>query len=101
MYWIIVMGHKETARALHGTIRPSHRAYIWRTDLPARLLLGAPLTSDDGVSPIGSWLLVEAPDRVSVEAFAAGDPYVLADLPEHITITALHADFDASRILPR
>lgn len=101
MYWIIVMSHKEAARTLHGTIRPAHRAYIWRTDLPARLLLGSPLISDDGTRPIGSWLLVEAPDRASVEAFAASDPYVLADLPDRITITALHADFDASRILPR
>jgi uncharacterized protein len=98
MHWIIVTSDKEGSGALRAATRDTHRAYIWRKDLPARLLLGAPLTDDDGTTGIGSWLLVEAPDRASVEAFVAKDPYVLAGLPAKVNITALHNGFDASRI---
>ncbi len=101
MHWIIVTSDREGAGELRAATRDAHRAYIWRTDLSVRLLLGAPLTADDGTTGIGSWLLVEAPDRAAVEAFVAKDPYVLAGLPAHIGITALHNGFDASRINPR
>jgi uncharacterized protein len=98
MHWIIVTSDKEGSGELRAATRDAHRAYIWRKDLPALLLLGAPLTADDGMTGIGSWLLVEAPDRAAVEAFVAKDPYVLAGLPAKVSITALHNGFDASRI---
>jgi uncharacterized protein YciI len=101
MHWIIVTKDKEGAAELRAATRDAHRAYIWRTDLAVRLLLGAPLAADDGTTALGSWLLVEAADRAAVEAFVAQDPYVLAGLPAEIKITALHKGFDASRIAPR
>ena len=100
MHWIIVTRDRDGAGELRASTRPAHRAYIWRKDLTARLLIGAPLTRDDGATGIGSWLLVEAPDRAAVEAFVAQDPYVLAGLPAEVHITALHNDFAASRIVP-
>lgn len=100
MHWIVVTRDEDDAAALRTATREAHRAYIWRKDLPARLLLGAPLAKDDGATGIGSWLLVEAPDRATVEAFLADDPYVLAGLTAQINITALHNGFDASRIAP-
>lgn len=100
MHWIIVTRDKEGAGELRAKTREAHRAYIWRKDLPARLLLGAPLTADDGATSFGSWLLVEAPGRAAVEAFLAQDPYVLAGLPVDTQITALHNGFDASRVAP-
>jgi uncharacterized protein len=98
MHWIIVTNDKEDSADLRAATKAAHRDYIWRKDLSALLLLGAPLTADDGVTAIGSWLLVEAPDRTAVETFIADDPYVLAGLTGKITITALHDRFDASRI---
>jgi uncharacterized protein YciI len=38
------------------------------------VVTGGPLVSDDGAASIGSLMVVEAPDRASVEAFNRADP---------------------------
>jgi hypothetical protein len=38
------------------------------------------LLAEDGTTPIGSLLVVEAADRAAIEAFCAADPYALAGL---------------------
>jgi uncharacterized protein YciI len=57
--------------------RADHLDYVARRRDMVRL--AGPLLTDDG-QMAGSLFILEAPDRASVEAFAAGDPYRLADV---------------------
>ncbi|HEX4197060.1 MAG TPA: YciI family protein [Caulobacteraceae bacterium] len=43
---------------------------------------------DEAGQPAGSMILLDAPDRAAVEAFAAADPYRLAGLFERVDIHA-------------
>ena len=45
------------------------------------------LVADDGSTPIGNLLLVEAPDRASVEAFNGADPFTTGGVREMATIS--------------
>ena len=94
MYWLIIERDKRDQESTRLRTREAHRDYIWRVDLPARLLVGSPLSDDDGAAMTGTWLLVEAPDRAAAEAFAEGDPYRKAGLFERVEIAALHPVFD-------
>jgi len=77
-------------KADHGHVRaenrPAHIDYL-KSNL-ARIVIGGPLTSDDGAAMQGSMLVIEAADRAEAEAFAAGDPYAKAGLFESVTIKA-------------
>ena len=59
-----------------------HRAFL--DEAPARhgvrVLLSGPLTSDDGSAMIGSFFLLEAPNRKAIEEMFAGDPLTAADV---------------------
>ena len=59
-----------------------HRAYL--DEAPARhgvtVLLSGPLTSDDGATMIGSFFLLDAPDRASIDALFADDPLTAANV---------------------
>jgi uncharacterized protein YciI len=50
--------------------------------------LSGPLVADDGKTMIGSLMIVEAPDRATVEAFNRADPFHAAGLWEKVNITA-------------
>jgi uncharacterized protein len=39
------------------------------------ITVGGPLVSDDGVNPIGSLMVLEAPDRAAAENFNRADPF--------------------------
>jgi uncharacterized protein YciI len=74
----------------HGHVRtenrPAHLDYLkGQVD---KLLIAGPLLADDGVSVLGSLLVIEAADRAAAEAFAAGDPYAKAGLFEKVTVIA-------------
>jgi uncharacterized protein YciI len=69
--------------ALRMAAREAHLAYIAaKRDL---VRLAGPYLDDAG-QPVGSMLVVEAPDLAAVEAFAAADPYALADLFARVDI---------------
>jgi len=53
-----------------------------------KIVMSGPLTADDGETMIGSLLLIESPDRASVERFNAADPFHKAGIWERVTITA-------------
>ena len=63
--------------------REAHLAYV-RARLD-QVKLGGPLLDDAG-QMIGSMLILEAPDRAAVEAFAKDDPYGLAGLFDRVEI---------------
>ena len=58
--------------------RPAHLVYL-EANLD-RIRFAGPLLAEDGTTPIGSLLVVEAADRAAIEAFCAADPYALAGL---------------------
>ena len=64
--------------------RAAHLAFL--ETHKANLVAAGPLQSDDGASMVGSVLIMDFPDRASVEAFAAGDPYAAAGLFESVVI---------------
>ena len=65
--------------------REAHLAYI--AEHGAIVKLGGPLLSADG-QPNGSLIILEVEDRADAEAFAAKDPYKLADVFERVDIRA-------------
>ena len=75
-------------KADHGHVRaanrPAHLEYL--NNLLDRIVLGGPMTTEDGSTAIGSLIVIEAKDRADAENFAAGDPYAKAGLFESVTI---------------
>jgi hypothetical protein len=63
----------------------AHWAY--ELSIKDRILAAGSLRSDDGVTPIGSLLIVDAETRAEAEAIIAGDPATKAGLRGKITIT--------------
>lgn len=82
LYCIDKAGHSQ----LRADNRPAHLDYL-KANLD-RLVVAGPLLADDGVTVLGSLLIIEAADRAAAEAFAAGDPYAKAGLFESVTIRA-------------
>jgi len=66
----------------------AHKAFLSDTSrFGVRIVMSGPLTSDDGVTMIGSFFLIEAADRAAVEAFHHADPFFSAGIWETVTIT--------------
>jgi hypothetical protein len=99
MFFAVIAFDKPDSIETRMKARPAHRAYGDRYDLPARKVIGVPLTEDDGQSMNGTLLVLEAPDRAGVEAYLAGDPYVEAGLFESTRIVAVHESFSMIRDL--
>jgi uncharacterized protein YciI len=74
----VTLTDRPDALKLRLATRPSHLAYLGA--LGAAIKLGGPFLAPDGESPIGTILLIEAPDRAALDAIVAGDPYVKAGL---------------------
>lgn len=70
-------------------LRDGHRARLRQHDHPVTVRIGGPLLDDAGAM-IGTMLVIEAGTRADVEAFLSGDPYMLADLFEQVTITGFN-----------
>ena len=59
-------------QAVHG----AHIAHLKAAkDFGVTIVTGGPLIADDGKDSIGSLMLLEAPDRKTVEAFNRADPF--------------------------
>ena len=66
----------------------AHKAFLSDTSaFGVKIVMSGPLVADDGTSMIGSFFLIEAPDRATVERFNAADPFKQADIWERVTIT--------------
>ena len=67
----------------------AHSAYLKDASAHGvKIVVSGPLTTDDGETMIGSLIVVEAPDRASVEKFNENDPYNKAGVWKERTITA-------------
>ena len=68
---------------------PAHGAHLaGAAKWGVKIVMSGPLTKDDGATPIGSHIVVEAPDRKAAEAFHHADPFYAADVWESTSVTA-------------
>jgi uncharacterized protein YciI len=96
MLFAISCQDKPGALDLRLATRPTHLEYL---DGQAEVIVeGGPVLDAEG-KPCGSLLLVNLPDQVAAEAFAAADPYAKAGLFETVTIRPFRSVFkDGKRI---
>lgn len=84
MQFILECHDKDGGLDLRLATRPPHLAYLEsRID---HIIVAGPILDDDGAKPVGSLLIVDFPDRATVEAFAAADPYAQAGLFKSVSI---------------
>lgn len=100
MQWVVICRDKPGMEDARQQTRADHRAYIWRDDLPATMLTGAPLSDDTGNRMLGTWLVLEAPDRDAVDRFLRGDPYTKLDMFQSVDVFPVFKGYDPSVILP-
>jgi uncharacterized protein YciI len=101
MYWLMTCRHRPDAESLRAEHRDAHRNHVATGGGGlAKVLIGSPLTEDDGETQTGNFGILEAPTREAAMAFAEGDPYARAGIVERIEITALASRFQAHRIDP-
>ncbi len=72
---------------IRKTTRPAH--LDWLKTLGARYKLGSPLMGDDGATPCGSIIAVEADSLAEAKAVFAQDPYMKAGLWARIEVHAM------------
>ena len=65
---------------------PAHVKYVYEHSI--KIVHAGPLVCDDGVSPIGSLIIVDAPNRETVKKFIDKDPYVKAGLFSQMSLIA-------------
>jgi uncharacterized protein len=64
--------------------RPDHLAHM--QGFADQIRFAGPFLSDGEPQPIGSLIVLEAPDKAAVEAFLAADPYTQAGLFQSVEI---------------
>ena len=64
----------------------AHVKYVYNHGI--KIIHAGPLVCDDGVSPIGTLIIVEASNREVVQKFIDNDPYVKAGLFCQISLIA-------------
>tara|TARA_X000000950_G_C13844920_1_gene631882 strand:- start:117 stop:395 length:279 start_codon:yes stop_codon:yes gene_type:complete len=64
----------------------AHVKYVYEHGI--KIVHAGPLVCDDGVSPIGSLIIVDAPNRETVKKFIDKDPYVKAGLFSQMSLIA-------------
>jgi uncharacterized protein YciI len=77
-------GRRERSRNFRA-----HRAHLdgaGRTGV--EVVSAGSMVADDGETPIGSLLVLEAPDRAAVEAFCRADPYQANGVWERVDVRA-------------
>ena len=66
----------------------AHKAHLpTAADYGVTLVISGPLVADDGETMIGSFMLIEAPDRASVERFNGADPFARGGVWASVAIT--------------
>lgn len=86
MRWMLIAIDKPDHVEVRAAARPAH--VEWVLGSLDHVVRAGPLLSDDGETMKGTVIEAEFDDRAAVEAWAAQDPYLAADLFESVTITA-------------
>jgi len=85
--YIIYQEDRPDGAALRAAARAEHLAYLERhADI---LVLGGATLADDGVTRIGSVLIVNVPSREAAERFSMEEPFRKAGLFKSVKITRM------------
>jgi uncharacterized protein YciI len=69
----------------------AHRAYVESDHVhKVSVVMSGPLQSPDGESMIGSLFIIAAEAQPDVEAFAAGDPFMVKGVWGQISVSRFH-----------
>ena len=79
---------KDGALERRMAVMQAHRDYL--AQAPVEVVMSGPLMSDDEQTIIGSFYLIEAPDRAAIEAFQKDDPLVQADIWKSAHVNVFH-----------
>ncbi len=90
MLFTLLCTDKPGSLDLRMATRPTHLAYL--QSCKAMLISAGPMLDLEG-KPCGSVIILEAADRATAEAFAAGDPYAKAGLFESTIVRGFRAVF--------
>lgn len=89
MLFIVHVRDKPGAAAARAAHYDADKAYIADTSKwGVRIVMSGPLVADDGVTPIGSHFVLEAPDRSAVESFHSHDPFFAVGVWDKADIAA-------------
>lgn len=77
--FLVIAQDKKGAEDLRAQHREAHVSYLRKHHAKVRIDVGGPLTADESNSA-GTFLIVAARDRASVEEFVAGDPFAAAGI---------------------
>jgi uncharacterized protein YciI len=86
MLYVLTLMDKPAAGELRHQIRPVHKAYL--AEIQDRIAFAGPLMADDGVTMVGSLLVIDFPDRQAATTWLAQEPFVQAGL---FSSTAVYA----------
>jgi uncharacterized protein len=78
MLYALICTDKPESLGLRKSNRPDHIAYL--EGLGEALVLAGPFTQEDGATPNGSLIVIEAASLEAAREFAARDPYGKAGL---------------------
>jgi uncharacterized protein YciI len=78
MQFAVLNHDKPDGLELRMKVRETHLEYL--RSVGDRLMTAGPILSEDGKTPIGSLLIVEAESLEAAREFAAADPYARAGL---------------------
>lgn len=81
--YLVIARDRPDAGDLRAQTRPRHLEYLAARTIDI-ILSGPILTEDERMA--GSMFVISAPDRATVEAFLAGDPYARAGLFDSVSI---------------
>lgn len=84
MHFAIINHDKPDSLDLRMNTREVHLAYL--RGAGDNLLIAGPILAEDGETPAGSILIVEAESLDAAKAFATGDPYAQAGLFRSSTV---------------
>ena len=76
--FLLLCTDKPDARDLRAATRETHLAYL--AEHAAEVKVGGAWLDEADGGPLGSMLVIEAPDLAAAHAFAAADPYAKAGL---------------------
>jgi uncharacterized protein len=78
MIYALLLFDREGAAELRQRVRPEHKAYL--AQVADRIAFAGPLLTDDGVTMIGSLLVIDFADRSAANAWLAHEPFTRAGL---------------------
>ena len=75
--FVIIGTDGPDALAKRPAVRPRHLEHLRPLDRAGRIVVAGPLFADDGKTPRGSMIVLEAGDLAEARGISARDPYVV------------------------